>query len=153
MQSFKSAIFPAVGGFRAAKPNLTSRTAGQTPDDILEVVVDRKLATGPLLLGLKAPQLRRSRSLSQFSSCSVECYGLYRLSLLHNAVTKVIVLTGYFRAPIGYFWLAATSPETRYLLDEPPRDGCTAFLPRGSHKIWKQRLAPTVQRYFPVGRS
>ena len=39
MQSFKSAIFPAVSGFRAAKPSLTSRTAGQTPDDSLEVVV------------------------------------------------------------------------------------------------------------------
>jgi hypothetical protein len=135
MQSFKSAIFPAVSGFRAARPNLTSRTAGQTPDDILEVVVDRKLATGPPLRGLKAPPLRRSRSLSSSALAASKCYGLYRLSLLHNAVTKVIVLTGYFRAPIGYFWLAATSPETRYLLDESPRDGCTAFLPRGSHKI------------------
>ena len=89
------------------KPRLSSPTAGDPPR------TERFAA--------------QAESQPQPVRLCVECYGRYWPRLLPSTVTKVIVVAGYFRAPVGDFWLAATALRRDTCSMAPESDGWARF--------------------------
>ena len=106
------------------KPRLSSPTAGDPPRT-------ERLAA-------------QAESQPQPVRLCVECYGRYWPRLLPSTVTKVIVATGYFRAPIGDFWLAATALR---------RDTCSMAPRAMAGRVLTKRFSRDLQTAFRAHRA